>query len=189
MRRTFGSVVAGLGAAGLLLLPTLALAADEKPKLDTGDTAWMLTSTALVLMMTVPGVALFYGGMVRKKNVLATVMQSFAVTCLVTVLWMAIGYSLAFTPGNAIIGGTSRLFLGGMGLDAVNDLAKTIPESVYMTFQMTFAIITPALIAGAFAERMKFSALMWFMTLWAIFVYEIQQAIRIRTGEAGAEAL
>jgi Amt family ammonium transporter len=171
MRRTFGSVVAGLGAAGLLLLPTLVLAADEKPKLDTGDTAWMLTSTALVLMMTVPGVALFYGGMVRKKNVLATVMQSFAVTCLVTVLWMAIGYSLAFTPGNAIIGGTSRLFLGGMGLDAVNDLAKTIPESVYMTFQMTFAIITPALIAGAFAERMKFSALMWFMTLWAIFVY------------------
>ena len=171
MRRTFGSVVAGLGAAGLLLLPTLALAADEKPKLDTGDTAWMLTSTALVLMMTVPGVALFYGGMVRRKNVLATVMQSFAVTCLVTVLWMVIGYSLAFTPGTAVIGGTSRLFLSGMGLDAVNDLAKTIPESVYMTFQMTFAIITPALIAGAFAERMKFSALMWFIALWAIFVY------------------
>ena len=171
MRRTFGSIVAGMGAAGLLLLPTLALAADEKPKLDTGDTAWMLTSTALVLMMTVPGVALFYGGMVRRKNVLATVMQSFAVTCLVTVLWMVIGYSLAFTPGNAVIGGTSRLFLSGMGLDAVNDLAKTIPESVYMTFQMTFAIITPALIAGAFAERMKFSALMWFIALWAIFVY------------------
>jgi Amt family ammonium transporter len=160
-----------MGAAGLLLLPTLALAADEKPKLDTGDTAWMLTSTALVLMMTVPGVALFYGGMVRRKNVLATVMQSFAVTCLVTVLWMVIGYSLAFTPGTAVIGGTSRLFLSGMGLDAVNDLAKTIPESVYMTFQMTFAIITPALIAGAFAERMKFSALMWFIALWAIFVY------------------
>ena len=171
MRRTFGSVVAGLGAAGLLLLPTLALAADEKPKLDTGDTAWMLTSTALVLMMTVPGVALFYGGMVRRKNVLATVMQSFAVTCLVTVLWMVITYSLAFTPGTAVIGGTSRLFLSGMGLDAVNDLAKTIPESVYMTFQMTFAIITPALIAVAFAERMKFSALMWFIALWAIFVY------------------
>ncbi|HEU5094714.1 MAG TPA: ammonium transporter [Reyranella sp.] len=131
----------------------------------------MLTSTALVLMMTVPGVALFYGGMVRRKNVLATVMQSFAVTCLVTVLWMVIGYSLAFTPGTAVIGGTSRLFLSGMGLDAVNDLAKTIPESVYMTFQMTFAIITPALIAGAFAERMKFSALMWFIALWAIFVY------------------
>jgi Amt family ammonium transporter len=171
MKRTFGSALAGLGVAGTLLLPAVALAADEKPKLDTGDTAWMLTSTALVLMMTVPGLALFYGGMVRKKNVLATVMQSFAVTCLVTVLWMVITYSLAFTPGNAIIGGTGRLFLSGMALDAVNDLAKTIPESVYMTFQMTFAIITPALIAGAFAERMKFSALMWFMGLWAIFVY------------------
>ena len=171
MKRTFGSALAGLGATGLLLLPAVALAADDKPKLDTGDTAWMLTSTALVLMMTVPGLALFYGGMVRKKNVLATVMQSFAVTCLVTVLWMVITYSLAFTPGNAFIGGMGRFFLGGMGLDAVNDLAKTIPESVYMTFQMTFAIITPALITGAFAERMKFSALMWFMGLWAIVVY------------------
>ncbi|MBN9486955.1 MAG: ammonium transporter [Alphaproteobacteria bacterium] len=171
MKRMFGSALAGLGATGLLLLPAVALAADDKPKLDTGDTAWMLTSTALVLMMTVPGLALFYGGMVRKKNVLATVMQSFAVTCLVTVLWMVITYSLAFTPGNAFIGGMGRFFLGGMGLDAVNDLAKTIPESVYMTFQMTFAIITPALITGAFAERMKFSALMWFMGLWAIVVY------------------
>jgi Amt family ammonium transporter len=171
MNRKLSSAFAGLGAAAALLLPALAMAADEKPKLDTGDTAWMLTSTALVLMMTVPGLALFYGGMVRKKNVLATVMQSFAVTCLVTVLWMVITYSLAFTPGNAVIGGTSRLFLGGMALDAVNDLAKTIPESVFMTFQMTFAIITPALITGAFAERMKFSALMWFMGLWAVFVY------------------
>jgi len=171
MKRTFGSALAGLGATGLLLLPAVALAADDKPKLDSGDTAWMLTSTALVLMMTVPGLALFYGGMVRKKNVLATVMQSFAVTCLVTVLWMVITYSLAFTPGNAFIGGMGRFFLNGMALDAVNDLAKTIPESVYMTFQMTFAIITPALIAGAFAERMKFSALMWFMGLWAIVVY------------------
>jgi len=170
MKRTFGSALAGLWATGLLL-PAVALAADDKPKLDTGDTAWMLTSTALVLMMTVPGLALFYGGMVRKKNVLATVMQSFAVTCLVTVLWMVITYSLAFTPGNAFIGGMGRFFLNGMALDAVNDLAKTIPESVYMTFQMTFAIITPALIAGAFAERMKFSALMWFMGLWAIVVY------------------
>ena len=171
MTRTFKSALAGLGAAGTLLLPVLALAADDKPKLDTGDTAWMLTSTALVLMMTIPGLALFYGGMVRKKNVLATVMQSFAITCLVTVLWMVITYSLAFTPGNAVIGGMSRIFLSGMALDAVNDLAKTIPESVFMCFQMTFAIITPALIAGAFAERMKFSAMMWFMGLWAIFVY------------------
>ncbi|MBN9091159.1 MAG: ammonium transporter [Reyranella sp.] len=148
-----------------------AWAADEKPKLDTGDTAWMLTSTALVLMMTIPGLALFYGGMVRKKNVLATVMQSFAVTCLVTILWMVVTYSLAFTPGSAVIGGYSRVFLAGLALDSVHDLAKTIPESVFMCFQMTFAIITPALIAGAFAERMKFSAMMWFMGLWTVVVY------------------
>ncbi len=171
MLRNFRMLVTGLGAAGAVLLPVMAMAADEKPKLDTGDTAWMLTSTALVLMMTIPGLALFYGGMVRKKNVLATVMQSFAITCLVTVLWMVLTYSLAFTSGSTIIGGLSRIFLKGMALDSVHELAKTIPESVYMTFQMTFAIITPALIAGAFAERMKFSAMMWFMGLWAIFVY------------------
>jgi Amt family ammonium transporter len=140
-------------------------------KIDSGDTAWMLTSTALVLMMTVPGLALFYGGMVRKMNVLATIMQSFAVTCLVTVLWMIVSYSLAFTPGNPFIGGLSRFMLNGMGVDAINDLAKTIPESVYMCFQMTFAIITPALICGAFADRMKFSAMLWFIGLWAILVY------------------
>src|ERR1700756_3807254 len=116
-------------------------AASAAPKLDSGDTAWMLTSMALVLMMTVPGLALFYGGMVRKMNVLATVMQSFTVTCLVTVLWMVIGYSLAFTPGSPFLGGTSRFLLYGMTLDSVHDLAKTIPESVYMCFQMTFAII------------------------------------------------
>src|ERR1700754_5063444 len=159
-----------LVSAGLVLAPAAAFAPD-KPKIDSGDTAWMLTSTALVLMMTIPGLALFYGGMVRKKNVLATVMQSFAVTCLVTVLWMVITYSLAFTPGSSVLGGMSRVFLSGMKLDSVQDLAKTIPESVFMCFQMTFAIITPALIAGAFAERMKFSAMMWFMGLWAIFVY------------------
>ena len=139
--------------------------------LNTGDTAWMLTSVALVLMMTIPGLALFYGGMVRKMNVLATVMQSFAVTCLVTVLWMIVGYSLAFTDGNAFVGGMSRFMLNGMGVDAITDLAKTIPESVYMCFQMTFAIITPALICGAFADRMKFSALLWFIGLWAVLVY------------------
>ena len=145
--------------------------AQDAPKLDTGDTAWMLTSTALVLMMTIPGLALFYGGMVRKMNVLATVMQSFAVTCLVTVLWMIVGYSLAFTEGNTIIGGLGQFFLSGMTLESVNALAKTVPESVFMTFQMTFAIITPALIAGAFADRMKFSALLWFMGLWSLLVY------------------
>jgi len=139
--------------------------------INSGDTAWMLTSMALVLMMTIPGLALFYGGMVRKMNVLATVMQSFAVTCLVTVLWMVIGYSFAFTPGSAFLGGTSRFLLYGMTLDSVNDLAKTIPESVYMCFQMTFAIITPALICGAFADRMRFSALLWFIGLWSICVY------------------
>ncbi len=158
-------------AAMLALLPFHAFAADEAPKFDTGDTAWMLTSTVLVLMMTIPGLALFYGGMVRKMNVLTIMMQSFAITCLVTVLWMIIGYSLAFSPGNAIIGGFGNLFLSGIAIDSVNDLAKTIPESVFLTFQLTFAIITPALITGAFADRMKFSAMLWFIGLWLIFVY------------------
>ena len=146
-------------------------AAPAASTLNTGDTAWMLTSVALVLMMTIPGLALFYGGMVRKMNVLATVMQSFAVTCLVTVLWTVVTYSMAFTPGSPFVGGMSRFLLMGMTLDSVNDLAKTIPESVYMCFQMTFAIITPALICGSFADRMKFSALLWFIGLWAVFVY------------------
>jgi len=152
-------------------------AATPPPMINAGDTAWMLTSTALVLLMTIPGLALFYGGMVRKKNVLATVMQSFAITCLVTIIWMIVGYSLAFRDGgglNAYIGGFDRFFLSGMGVGVVANIAGvqyTIPESVYMMFQMTFAIITPALIAGAFADRMKFSALLWFMGLWSIFVY------------------
>ncbi len=141
------------------------------PSFDTGDTSWMLISTALVLLMTIPGLALFYGGMVRKKNVLATVMQSFAITCLITVLWMVAGYSLALTEGSSLIGGTSRLFLSGMGLDSVHPLAATIPESVFMTFQMTFAIITPTLICGAVADRMKFSALMIFTAAWSMLVY------------------
>jgi Amt family ammonium transporter len=153
-----------------VLMPVVAFAAD-KPKIDSGDTAWMLTSTALVLMMTIPGLALFYGGMVRKKNVLATIVQSFAITCLVSVLWMVLGYSLAFTTGSTVLGGLSRVFMAGLTVDGVSDLAKTIPESVYMCFQLTFAIITPALIAGAFAERMKFSAMMWFMGLWSLVVY------------------
>ncbi len=151
--------------------PATPPAAAAPNKIDSGDTAWMLTSTALVLMMTIPGLALFYGGMVRKMNVLATVMQSFAVTCLVTVLWTIVGYSLAFTEGNEYFGGLSRFMLMGMGADAISDLAKTIPESVYMCFQMTFAIITPALICGAFADRMKFSALLWFIGLWSVLVY------------------
>jgi ammonium transporter, Amt family len=158
-------------AAASVAAPAAPAAANPGAFINSGDNAWMLTSTALVLMMTIPGLALFYAGMVRKKNVLATAMQSFAVTCLVTVLWMIIGYSLAFTNGNPYIGGISRFFLSGMGLDAANSLAGTIPESTYMTFQMTFAIITPALIAGAFADRMKFSALLWFMGIWLLAVY------------------
>ncbi len=152
-------------------VPAAAPAAPPPPKIDSGDTAWMMTSMALVLMMTIPGLALFYGGMVRKKNVLATVMQSFAITCLVTVLWMVIGYSWAFTEGGSLIGGNSRFLLIGMGTNTTSSLAPTIPESVYMAFQMTFAIITPALITGAFADRMKFSAMLWFMGLWSLLVY------------------
>jgi Amt family ammonium transporter len=171
MIRSLRSTLLPAVAAAVLMSPAIALAADDKPKIDSGDTAWMLTSTALVLMMTIPGLALFYGGMVRKKNVLATVAQSFAVTCLVTVLWLVLGYSLAFTTGSTILGGVSRVFMAGLTIDSISDLAKTIPESVYMCFQLTFAIITPALIAGAFAERMKFSAMLWFMGLWSLVVY------------------
>ncbi len=149
----------------------------EKCTPNSGDTAWMLTSVALVLMMTVPGLGLFYGGMVRKKNVGDTVMTSFAITCLVTVLWAILNYSTAFRAGSPFIGGLDRAFLQGIlsdiskGIGNPNPLAPTIPETVYMCFQMTFAIITPALIAGAFAERMKFSAMLWFIGLWAILVY------------------
>ncbi|HUW79701.1 MAG TPA: ammonium transporter [Acidocella sp.] len=166
---------AGLGA--LMLSSGAALAAAPPPDpLNSGDTAWMITSSALVLLMTVPGLALFYAGMVRKKNILATAAQSFGATCIITVLWMIIGYSIAFTTNanseaNQFIGSFNYLLLGPMGLKSVSPLAGTIPESVYMFFQMTFAIITPALIAGAIADRMKFSAFMWFMSLWLIFVY------------------
>jgi ammonium transporter, Amt family len=159
------SLVAGL--ATLLASSSGALAQDQ-PALNSGDTAWMLASTALVLMMTVPGVAMFYGGMVRQKNVLTMCMQAFATCCLTTVVWTVISYSLAFAGEGPYLGDLSRLFLKGMTTDA---LSGTIPESVFMTFQMTFAIITPALITGAFADRMKFSALLWFMGLWGIFVY------------------
>ena len=145
---------------------------------NSGDTAWMLTSTALVLMMTIPGLGLFYAGMVRKKNVLATLMQSFAITCLVSILWWAVGYSIAFTPGStAYLGGFSRVFMDGVVYmhDAmkvsVSHLGLTVPESVYALFQATFAIITPALTCGSFAERMKFSAMLWFMGVWLIVVY------------------
>jgi len=144
---------------------------------NSGDTAWMLTSMAIVLMMTIPGLALFYGGMVRKKNVGDTVMTSFAITCLISILWLLFTYSLAFRAGSPFIGGLDRAGLQGIlsdistGIGNPNSLAPTIPETVYSMFQLTFAIITAALIAGSFAERMKFSAMLWFIGLWAIFVY------------------
>jgi ammonium transporter, Amt family len=186
------STGAASGAATSAAVPAMTAAASEavpsaptapvsvdSSKINSGDTAWMLTSTALVLFMTIPGLALFYGGMVRKKNALATIMQSFAITCVVTVVWTIVGYSLAFTPGNAFIGGFSRVFLAGMNYIkgdkattlTVSHLGTTIPETVYFVYQMTFAIITPALITGAFADRMKFSAMLAFMTLWSIIVY------------------
>ncbi|HXU53623.1 MAG TPA: ammonium transporter [Casimicrobiaceae bacterium] len=167
------AATAPVAASAAPTAPTL-VAAD---KISSGDTAWVMTSTALVLMMTIPGLALFYGGMVRKKNVLATLMQSFAITCLVTLLWVVAGYSVAFMPGGSFFGGFDRVLLSGMlfekeaGKLTVSHLAPSIPESVYMMFQMTFAIITPALICGAFADRMKFSAMLWFMGLWSLLIY------------------
>jgi Amt family ammonium transporter len=153
--------------AGLLLFPGLAMA-DE---LNQANTAWILTSTALVLFMTIPGLSLFYGGLVRSKNVLSVLMQCFAITCLVSILWLAGVYSFIFDNGGEfqkIIGGASKVFLPDI---ATGSLTGTIPESVYFMFQMTFAIITPALIVGAYAERMKFSAMLWFSGLWLIIVY------------------
>ncbi|MBW6400625.1 ammonium transporter [Roseomonas sp. HJA6] len=168
----------GSAAAALLLAAGPAMAQDAK--VDTGDAAWMMTSTALVLMMTVPGVALFYSGMVRKKNVLATMMQSFFITALVTVLWLVAGYSIAFGEGGAYFGDFSRIMLAGLAENwdkpftlgtGDSAVAFTIPESIFVMFQMTFAIITAALITGAVADRMKFSALILFVILWSLLVY------------------
>jgi len=138
----------------------------------SGDNAWMLTSSALVLMMTGPGLALFYGGLVRKKNVLGTMMHSFALMAIVTVLWAILGYSLCFASGTRFIGGFGHVFLRGVGAAPDTDYAATIPQQSFMVFQLMFAIITPALITGAFAERMKFSAMALFMVLWSIIVYD-----------------
>ena len=162
---------AAASAAGLLY-SSVAMADDAAeaaaPTLNSGDTAWLLVSSAFVLMMTIPGLALFYGGMVRKKNVLSIMMQSFAITAVVTVLWMVVGYSLAFTEGTPVIGGLSKAMLSGI---LPTTLSGTIPEILFAMFQMTFAIITPALITGAFADRMKFSAMLWFTVLWVLIVY------------------
>ena len=159
------NVMARLGLFAALLLASSGARADE---LNTGDTAWMMTATVLVLFMTIPGLSLFYAGMVRSKNVLSVMMQCFAITGLMSILWVLVGYSIAFGNDGPWWGGLSKAFLKGVTVDA---MTGTIPETVFMTFQMTFAIITPALIVGAFAERMKFSAMLWFMGVWVLVVY------------------
>ncbi len=160
----------GLMAAGAGMLFASLASAEEAvtPTLDTGDNAWMLTSTVLVLMMLFPGLALFYGGMVRKKNVLALLTQCFTTGALLSVLWVVVGYSIAFTENNPFFGGLDKAFLNGIMPDT---LSGTIPENVFVMFQCSFAIITPAIIIGSFADRMKFSAILWYMALWMLFVY------------------
>jgi Amt family ammonium transporter len=156
-------IIAAL-AGTLVAVPAFA----QDPTIDTGNTAWMITATALVLLMTIPGLALFYAGMVRKMNVLAIVMQSFAICCLITILWMVVGYSIAFSEGTAYFGSLSNFLLKNL---TAGSISGSIPESVFMIFQMTFAIITPALITGAFADRMKFSAMLIFVGAWSILIY------------------
>ncbi len=179
--------IAALAAVGLMLFaggallaedaaPAASAAAPAAPaKIDSGDTSWVLTSSALVLLMTIPGLAFFYGGLVKRKNVLSILMQCFMITCIVSLQWVVIGYSLAFGPdvgGKGIIGGLSWAFLNGVGLTAHDFYATTIPHQAFMIFQAMFAIITPALIIGAFAERMKFSSFCVFTLLWATIVYD-----------------
>jgi Amt family ammonium transporter len=163
LRRGLTGIIAAL-AGTLVAVPAFA----QDPTIDTGSTAWMITATALVLLMTIPGLALFYGGMVRKMNVLAIVMQSFAICCLVSILWMVVGYTIAFTEGNAIIGSFGNVMLKSI---TVGSISGAIPETVFMLFQATFAIITPALITGAFADRMKFSAMLIFVGAWSVLIY------------------
>ena len=167
----------GLAAVLVFCVPSMVLAADEKPKIDTGDSAWMLTSSALVLMMTIPGLALFYGGLVRSKNVLSTLMHSFFCAALISVTWVIFGYSLSFSGSGKYIGDLSLLFLGFLGdgsksvLGTSHSLAPTIPQMLFVMYQATFAIITPALISGTFAERMRFPAFALFMVLWSTLIY------------------
>lgn len=154
-------------ALALFFSPSI-WAADEVVTLDAANTAWILTSTALVLFMTLPGLSLFYGGLVRSKNVLSVLMQCFAITCLVSILWLVFGYSLAFDTGNGVVGGFNKIFMAGIGKST---LSGTIPETVFSMFQLTFAIITPALIVGGFAERMRFSSMLIFSALWVTLIY------------------
>jgi Amt family ammonium transporter len=156
--------MSALVALAAIVCPALAAAQE----LDSGSTAWMLTSTALVLLMTLPGLALFYGGLVRSRNVLSVLMQCFALCCVISLIWVAFGYSLAFSEGNALIGGLSKAWMRGVEIDTVSG---AIPETLFAMFQLTFAIITPALIVGGFAERTRFAAMLWFSILWLIVVY------------------
>ena len=169
-KQRLGLALAALLAGSALGAPAFA---QEATVADSGDTAWLLTSTALVLAMTIPGLALFYGGMVRRKNVIATVAQCFAITCVISVVWMVLGYSLAFSENpsaglNAYVGGFGSAMLAGMGME---DVSGSIPQYLFVVFQMTFAVITPALIVGAYAERIKFSAMLLFTVLWSLIVY------------------
>jgi ammonium transporter, Amt family len=162
---------AAVAAAFVLIAAAPAAAQQPAAKIDAADTAWMMVATALVLMMSIPGLALFYAGMVRKKNVLATMAQTFAVTALGSVLWMVIGYSLTFAGNGPVLGTLRRVALYGMGMDSVSALAPTIPEALFMLYQMTFAVITVALVSGSVADRMRFSAFLWFSALWFLIVY------------------
>lgn len=158
-------------APAVIIIAATSPAFAEDAKIDAADTAWMIGATGLVLMMTIPGLALFYAGMVRKKNVLATMAQTLAATFLVSILWAFAGYSLAFTGEGAFIGSLDRIFLNGVTLDTISPLAKTIPESLFMIYQMTFAVITVALVAGSVADRMRFSAFLLFCGFWLLLVY------------------
>jgi Amt family ammonium transporter len=174
MKMTRGHHRGAAALAAIMVMaasPAFAQTGALAPKIDGADTAWMFGATGLVLMMTIPGLALFYSGMVRKKNVLATMAQSLAATFLVSILWSVIGYTLTFTGDGAFIGTMDRIFLSGMAMDSISPLAKTIPESLFMIYQMTFAIITVALVAGSVADRLRFSAYLLFSGLWLILVY------------------
>ncbi len=168
----FFRAAAAAAAFIAMAAPAMAQSATQSTgKIDAADTAWMIVATALVLMMSIPGLALFYSGMVRKKNVLATMAQTFAATALCSVLWMVIGYSLTFTGAGPILGTLNSVLMRGIGMDTISPLAPTIPEALFFIYQMTFAVITVALVAGSVADRMRFSAFLWFSALWLLIVY------------------
>jgi len=171
MRARMGHLFALAATLSCTAVPAFAQAQAPATKIDGADTAWMIVATGIVLMMTLPGLALFYAGMVRKKNVLATMAQSLAATAIVSILWVIVGYSLAFSGDGALIGNLDRFFLRGMGMESVSALAPTIPEALFMLYQMTFAIITVALVGGSVADRMRFSAFVLFSALWLLIVY------------------